>query len=358
MKAAAIVGARPQFVKAGMLSRALRRHMEEIIIHTGQHYDANMSAVFFEQLSLPHPEYELQAGSDTHARQTARMLMELEEILVKEKPDFVLVFGDTNSTLAGSLAAAKLHIPIAHVEAGLRSYNRRMPEEINRVVTDHLSTVLFCPTGTAVGNLKKEGITRHTYMVGDVMCDAVLAYKDVALRQSSVLERLGLVPGSYYLATIHRAENTDNPEHMRAILRALHQLDRPVLVPLHPRTKKCLEKFGLLPLLDGEKLHVMEPLRYLDMLACISQASVVLTDSGGVQKEAYMLHIPCVTMRSETEWVETVAHGGNVLAGADSQRIVAAVEQFKQPVSFRNLFGDGKTADQIAEILMTISPDL
>ncbi len=354
MKVVTIVGARPQFVKAGMLSRKLRQHMQEIIIHTGQHYDDNMSAVFFQQLSLPQPDYELKVGSDTHGRQTGRMLAEIEPILMEVMPDYVLVFGDTNSTLAGSLAASKLHIPIAHVEAGLRSYNRAMPEEINRVLTDHLSDILFCPTAAAMENLQREGIDRHLYVTGDVMCDAVLAYKQVALQQSQVLERTGLTPNNYYLATIHRAENTDNPAHMQAILEALAQLDQPVILPLHPRTRKRIEQHGLHSMLNQKKLHVLEPLRYLDMLACISQASLVLTDSGGVQKEAYMLHTPCVTLREQTEWIETVVNGGNVLAGADRQRIWDAVQQLQRPVMFSNVYGDGHSADSITSILISV----
>lgn len=351
MKIVTIVGARPQFVKAGMLSRALRKYVKEKIIHTGQHYDHNLSAVFFQQLHIPQPDYELHVGSDTHGKQTASMLTEIEAILMKEKPDVVIVFGDTNSTLAGGLAASKLHIPIAHVEAGLRSFDRRMPEEINRVVTDHLSTMLFCPTPAAVTNLQREGIMQPTYMVGDIMYDAVRTYQQTAIQQSVILDRMQLQAGSYCLATIHRAENTDNPEHLRAIFEALGQLDAPVIVPLHPRTRKCLRQYGLISLLHNERLHVLEPLHYLDMLACISQASLVLTDSGGVQKEAYMLHTPCVTLRNETEWVETVAHGGNVLAGADCQRILDAVEQLQKPVAFANIFGDGHTAERIAKIL-------
>lgn len=311
-----IVGARPQFIKAAVVSRALRAQpgVREVLVHTGQHYDDNMSRVFFEELEIPEPDYHLGIGGGTHGQNTGRMLEALEEVLLQERPDWVLVYGDTDSTLAGALAAAKLHIPVAHVEAGLRSFNRRMPEEINRVLTDHVSDLLFAPTEVAVRNLLREGIpSDKIHLVGDVMYDAALYYGEKAERESQVLRRLGLVPKGYVLATLHRAENTDDPERLRVVLQALAQVNKevPVVLPVHPRTRKRAEAFGLDHLL-GEVLAI-EPVGYLDMVMLEKNARVIATDSGGVQKEAFFHRVPCVTLREETEWVELVELGWNRL---------------------------------------------
>lgn len=348
MKVASIVGARPQFVKAACLSKALRAVGKEVLIHTGQHYDRALSSVFFQQLGIPEPDYQLRTGSDTHARQTARMLEGIEAVLIKEQPELVVVYGDTNSTLAASLAAAKLHIPIAHVEAGLRSFNKQMPEEINRIVTDHLSTLHFCPSDNAVSHLAREGIVESVYQVGDIMYDCVLAFRGTALAQSKTVQELELQPRQYALATVHRAENTDSREKLLAILTALANLGRTVVLPLHPRTVSYIKKWGLQHLLASPRLQVCSPLSYLDMLCLLHHAEAVLTDSGGLQKEAYMMQIPCVTLRGETEWRETVQTGWNKLAPPDSvPSIVAAFESIEIPDSSPPVFGDGRTAQAI-----------
>ncbi|OZU88942.1 UDP-N-acetylglucosamine 2-epimerase (non-hydrolyzing) [Virgibacillus indicus] len=353
MKILTVVGARPQFIKASMLSKVLKSNseIEEVIIHTGQHYDDNMSSVFFKQLNLPKPDYYLGIGSGSHGKQTGKMLAELEKVMISENPDLVLVYGDTNSTLAGSLAASKLHIPIAHVESGLRSFNKKMPEEINRLVTDHLSNWLFCPSQAAVKNLKREGIVEEIYQTGDIMYDSVLHFKPQALQQSTILQELSLSKNNYHLATIHRAENTDNPDRLKSILKALQQLKMEIVLPLHPRTKNRIKDYKLTDLISVPHIKVVEPLNYFDMLTIVSEAKVILTDSGGLQKEAYMLQVPCITLRDETEWVETVQSGWNYLAGADTLKIVNAVKAIQVPKKYPPLFGDGKTAQKIKEIL-------
>jgi len=348
MKLVTVIGARPQFIKAAPMCRALRMAHREILVHTGQHYDDSMSAVFFRELGIPEPDVHLGAGGGSHAEQTAKMLTGIEQVLLAEKPDWLLIYGDTNSTLAGALAAAKVHVPIAHVEAGLRSFNRRMPEEVNRVVADHLSALLLCPSDVAVHNLAAEGIIRGVHQVGDVMADALL---DAAARAdaSSVLARHGLAARGYLLATIHRAENTDDPARLAAIVAALGDLDRPILLPLHPRTRKALTAAGLaLP----PRVRACEPLGHLDLVRALRDADLALTDSGGLQKEACWLGVPCVTLRDETEWVETVQCGWNVLVGADRDRIVAAVRAAKRPAERVALYGgDGKASERIAACL-------
>jgi len=345
MKIITVVGARPQFIKSGPVSRALEAGgVNEHVIHTGQHYDLNMSEVFFDALGLRQPDFHLGVGSGTHGSQTGAMLSEIEAILLKEKPDGLLVYGDTNSTLAGALAAAKLHVPVIHVEAGLRSFNRRMPEEINRVLTDHISELLFCPTITAVNHLSSEGITRGVHMVGDVMKDAVDYWQ--ARKPTDVPRTLpsGIAAGEYYLSTVHRAENVDDPTRLNAILRALGQLPLPVILPLHPRTRSILMERGeKLP--DG--VHVIDPVGYLEMLELQAGAKAILTDSGGVQKEAYMLGIPCITLRDETEWVETVQSGWNTLVGANTDAIVRAGVEVRVPRERPELYGDGRASERI-----------
>lgn len=354
MKILTVVGARPQFIKASMFSKAIKSNskMEEIIVHTGQHYDDNMSTVFFKQLNLPKADYYLGVGSGSHGKQTAKMLVELENVMLSVKPDIVLVYGDTNSTLAGSLVASKLHIPIAHVESGLRSFNKKMPEEINRTVTDHLSDWLFCPSQAAVENLTKEGIVKGVYLSGDIMYDSVLHFKPLALQQSTILQELSLTKSNYYLATVHRAENTDHPERLKSIFEALQQLKMNVVLPLHPRTKSKINQFKLTDLISSPHIKIVEPLNYFDMLSLSSQANLILTDSGGLQKEAYMLKIPCITLRDETEWIETVQSGWNHLVGANTQQIINTLNKIQIPNQSPPLFGDGKTAQRISETLL------
>ncbi len=349
MKVLTVVGARPQFVKAWPTSAALRAAgVEEIVVHTGQHYDERMSGQFFTELGLAPPSVNLGVGSGAHGAQTGRMLELIERELEAAKPDWLLVYGDTNSTLSGALAAAKLHIPVAHVEAGLRSFNRRMPEEINRVLTDHVSARLFCPSQKAADNLSREGISAGVHIVGDVMYDALLHFSAVAERQSAIHHTLGLARGNYHLATIHRAENTDDPERLRTLIATLAALDRPCVLPLHPRTRAFLERTGGMP--HSRTLHLLEPVGYLDMLALTRHAHVVFTDSGGLQKEAYWLGTRCITLREETEWVETLQHDWNQLAGTDPARIRAAFQRF--PTGERAPhYGDGRAAEKIVRAL-------
>jgi UDP-N-acetylglucosamine 2-epimerase (non-hydrolysing) len=349
MKVVSVVGARPQFIKIAPVSRELRKNSEEIIIHTGQHYDSELSETFFDELHLPQPDYNLGVGSQTHGYQTAAMLQGIEDILVDTTPDIVLVYGDTNSTLAGALAASKLQIPLAHIEAGLRSYNKAMPEEINRILADHCSDLLFCPTQTAVINLKKENISTHVYLVGDVMYDALLYYRELA-QESHILETLHVNPKEYLLATLHRPSNTDNPDALTRIINGFSHCGYPVVFPVHPRTRKALANSGITP---GEPILITEPVGYLDFLHLESEAAAILTDSGGVQKEAYMLRIPCITLREETEWVETVEDGWNILVGTDTESIVKMAQKFRPTKKQRQHFGDGTAAQQIVQVLNT-----
>jgi UDP-GlcNAc3NAcA epimerase len=345
MKILTVVGARPQFIKLAPLSKILRENgINEIIVHTGQHYDENMNDLFFKELEIPEPDYNLGIGSGNHGEQTGRMLIEIEKIILKENPDLVIVYGDTNSTLAGALAASKLHIKLAHVEAGLRSFNKRMPEEINRVLTDHVSDILFCPTQTAVENLKNEGITKGVYLVGDLMFDALLHFSKISDMKSNILERLNIKPKEYYLATIHRAENTDNYERLKNILTAFSKMDEMVVFPIHPRTRKMINYYGLDGLLENDNVKVIDPVGYLDMLKLEKNAKAILTDSGGVQKEAFWLKVPCITLRDETEWIETVNLGWNRLIGSNVEKILKAVRDLKfgTDVNFDNDFSAKK----------------
>lgn len=353
-----IVGARPQFIKAAAVSRAIldlfSDQIEEKIIHTGQHFDDNMSQVFFDELSIPKPNYHFAISGGSHGAMTGKMLSSIEEALLAEKPDWVLVYGDTNSTLAGALAAVKLHIPVAHVEAGLRSFNMRMPEEVNRIVSDRVSRLLLCPTEAAVDNLRSEGISNGVHNVGDVMYDVAIFYRDKARHHSSILHRLGIFPKTYVLATCHRAENTDAPHRLKEILSALNATAKkmPVILPLHPRTRKITQIYEMTDLLSG--LVVTEPLSFLDMLALEQNARLILTDSGGVQKEAFFYDVPCVTMRDETEWVETITSGWNRLAPPHTGQILKAVDDAlsELPASKPEPYGTGNAAVMILKHIL------
>lgn len=358
MRITTVLGARPQFIKAAPVSHALKElGHSEFMIHTGQHYDYGMSQVFFEELNLPQPEINLGVGSGSHAFQTGCMLVEIEKILLDQKPDFVLVYGDTNSTLAGALAAVKIHVPVAHIEAGLRSYNRCMPEEHNRILADHCADLLFCPTQTAVGNLKTEGIVKNVHWVGDTMYDSVLMYTQLAQERSDILKRLALSPGSYSLVTVHRAYNTDDPDNLGSIVKALCDSEDQFVFPIHPRTRKQLISFGLMDRLSENKNMIMcDPLGYLDMLQLQQNARLILTDSGGMQKEAYFLGVPCITLRPETEWVETVQAGWNVIVSANSDLIRSLINEYDPSCLSRPMtFGDGKAGRKIVEIVSGFS---
>ncbi|MBU4269155.1 MAG: UDP-N-acetylglucosamine 2-epimerase (non-hydrolyzing) [Acidobacteria bacterium] len=353
-----VVGSRPQFIKAAMVSRAIvarnqrgeNQQIIEEIIHTGQHYDENMSDIFFQQMHIPEPAVNLNTGSGSHGEMTGRMLEKIEKEIVMRNPDWVLVYGDTNSTLAGALAAAKLHVSVAHMEAGLRSYNKGMPEEINRILTDHVSSLLFCPTKVAIANLAKEGISRGVHHVGDVMYDASLVFDEIAGVRSRILDTLDLEPGKYLLATVHRAENTDDPTRLQSILSAFSAMNERVVFPIHPRTRSRLDALNLKSNITN--LKFIDPVSFLDMVQLEKNARVILTDSGGVQKEAYFHGVPCVTLRDETEWVETVAAGWNVLAGTDADRIIASTRSLNIPVEHGMLFGDGSAAGKITDLLV------
>jgi len=351
MKIVTIVGARPQFVKCAPLSRELRKEHTEILVHTGQHYDPVMSDVFFSELEIPEPDYHLGVGSGMHGKQTGEILARLEKVLMNEKPDTVILFGDTNSTLAGALAAVKMHIPVAHVEAGLRSFDRTMPEEINRILTDHFSDLLFCPTKNAVDNLKTEGITTNVYLTGDVMADSLLYNKEIAEERSTILSDLDLNSKEYAVATIHRASNTDNRENLTNIVDAFSQLDETIVFPVHPRTQKLLKEYGLYESLSSS-VKLVEPLGFLDFIKLMAHSKMILTDSGGIQKEAYILKIPCITLRENSEWVETIEDGWNVLVGTDKENIFQAVNSFHPSLKLhKDRFGNGDAAEKIAAII-------
>lgn len=350
MKIASIVGARPNFIKLAPLSRELRRRgLDEVIIHTGQHYNYEMDKIFFDDMGIPVPDYHMGIGSGSHGFQTGEMLRKVEEALLAEKPDAVIVFGDTNSTLAGSLAAAKLHITSAHVEAGLRSFDKRMPEEINRVLVDHCSDLLLCPTKTAVDNLRREGITKNVHLTGDVMVDAQKDCERIAENKSHILEDLVLKPKDYYLATVHRASNTDDRDKLMAITEALKDLEN-VVFPCHPRAEKYLREFGLWDDLI-RKIKVIKPVGYLDMLLLEKNAKKIITDSGGVQKEAYLLGIACITLRDETEWVETVEDGWNVLVGPNREKIISLARCFEPSHERQDVFGKGDASIKIVDLV-------
>jgi len=398
MKIVTIVGARPQFIKAAAVSRAIADYniqmadhtigIHEFILHTGQHYDDNMSPVFFKELEIKEPDLNLEVGSGSHGVQTGQMLAGIESTLLDQAPDWVIVYGDTNSTLAGALAASKLFIPIVHVEAGLRSFNRHMPEEINRLLIDHMSHLLFCPTISAVENLRKEGIGNNTSSfevksklrvsnnmdftntkmigshnfqvvmnVGDVMYDSVLHNIKLAMSRSNILEQLKIKSKAYAVATVHRSQNTDNQERLKSIFNALNMIamnGTPVIMPLHPRTKKIVRSLDFFNFSFHPDFQLLDPISYLNMLRLEKEAKIILTDSGGVQKEAFWLNVPCVTLRNETEWQETVTTGWNVLTGADSNRIVQAVETAEPGKRINDLYGDGQAAKQIVRQILNM----
>lgn len=346
-----IAGTRPQLVKIAAVSRVLRESFDEVLVNTGQHYDYNMAGVFFDELNIPKPDYNLGIGSDTHGRQTGKMMIAVEEIVEKEKPDAILVYGDTNSTLAGVIVASKLHIPIIHIEAGLRSYHKEMPEEINRIMTDHVSTLLFAPTDLAVCNLAKESITEGVHQVGDVMYDAVL-YNIALAEEKHSLSDYDLSSGEYVLGTIHRADNTDNENRLEAILKAFSALKEKVFLPLHPRTKSKIESFGLNSILEkANNIEIVEPISYLEMLLLEKHAKAIVTDSGGVQKEAYFAKVPCITLRDQTEWLETIETGWNQLVNPLEVDLAEKLSnlQFGEPIE--DLYGDGNAAEKIVMIL-------
>jgi UDP-N-acetylglucosamine 2-epimerase (non-hydrolysing)/UDP-GlcNAc3NAcA epimerase len=348
MRVLTVVGARPQFIKAAPVSRILRKHHQEFLLHTGQHYDDAMSNLFFRQLEIPSPDKNLEVGSDRQGAQTAAMLSGIEAVAIDYKPDWVLIYGDTNSTLAGALAAAKLHVPLAHVEAGLRSFDRRMPEEVNRVVADHLSSLLLCPTETAVTNLGREGITKGVEMVGDVMYDAFQQNLAIARSGTKVLTDLRLEPSSYQLLTVHRAENVEQLDRLKSILEGVSKSDMPVVFPAHPRTRAVVRSSGVRL---GGNVRIIDPVGYLEMLVLEENAQAIVTDSGGVQKEAYFAGRPCITVRETTEWTETVDAGWNLLVGTDPQAIAKAMREFRPTRERPRVFGDGHAAERVVQAI-------
>jgi UDP-N-acetylglucosamine 2-epimerase (non-hydrolysing)/UDP-GlcNAc3NAcA epimerase len=351
MRIITIIGNRPQFVKAAAVSRRLRERHEELIVHTGQHYDDELSRIFFEELAVPPPDRQLGAGSGTSTSQTVRILAALEPVLAELSPELALVYGDTNSTLAGALASAQAGIPIGHVEAGMRSFDRSMPEELNRVLTDHASQLLLCSTQTAIDNLRGEGIRGRLELVGDVMADVSLAFRDIAEERSRALEERGLEPSSYLVMTAHRPGNVDPPERLDALAALLESLPPPVVFPLHPRTRARLESTGLLNRLEAVAgLELSPPLGYLDFLKLLRHARSVLTDSGGVQKEAYLLGVPCITLRDRTEWVETVEAGWNALVDLDREAALAALER-PPPAERPELYSGGHAGERVRDVV-------
>jgi UDP-N-acetylglucosamine 2-epimerase len=351
MKIVSIVGARPEFIQGSPVSRALRPHHQEILVHTGQHYDYKMSQAFFDELEIPAPDYNLEVGSGQHGQQTAQILARLEEVLLQEQPDLVIIRGDTNSTLAGAIAASKLHIPLAHIEAGERSYDRRMPEEINRVVSDSISNMHFCVSKAAIRNLAKEGVTDCVHWVGDVMYDAMIFNRPIAYRNSNMVESLGLERGGYALVTVHRAANTDDPVRLGQIVNILNNAPEPVVFPAHPRTRKALTHLGAA---FAPHVCVIDPVSYFDMIVLEDNARLIATDSGGVQREAYFLSKPCLTLRDETEWTETVTAGWNRLMPLELNTVLEAWQNFTPPTEQPPIFGDGKAGEKIARLIEEI----
>ena len=352
MRIITVVGARPQFIKCAVVSRALEDRADEVIVHTGQHFDYGMSERFFEELRIPQPAYNLSISGGHHGEMTARMMIALEQTFIAESPDLIMVYGDTNSTLAAAVVAAKMHIPVAHVEAGLRSFNRRMPEEINRIVTDQVSELLFCPTENAVNLLAKEGRTRGVHFVGDVMYDSVLYNLKQARNKMEPVHT-----ANYALATIHRPENTNHVSRMENILRAMSALDIDIVMPLHPRTRQILDTHTQLQACIGKNIKIIEPLSYLEVLVAMANAKLVLTDSGGMQKETYFVGVPCITLRDETEWPETVSAGANVIVGAEHDKIISSATKALGKIKpeaqqASGPFGDGQAGEKIVDIIL------
>lgn len=357
MRILTVIGNRPQFVKAAAVSRVLRQSHDELIVHTGQHYDDELSRVFFEELGVPAPDRQLNAGGGSNTQQTARILGLLEDVLAQAEADLALVYGDTNSTLAGALAAAQARLPVGHVEAGMRSFDREMPEELNRVLADHASDLLLCSTQTAVDNLAREGVAGDVHLVGDVMADVSLAFREIARERSRALEEHGLEPGSYLLATAHRAGNVDDPGRLEQLVALFEALPLRCALPLHPRTAERLRSAGLMERVErAPRLLLLPPLGYLDFTRLAMSARAILTDSGGVQKEAYLLGVPCVTLRDSTEWVETVEAGWNTLVGLDRSAALAAIERPPPGGERPELYGGGRAADRIGEVLGAYTP--
>jgi UDP-N-acetylglucosamine 2-epimerase (non-hydrolysing) len=355
MKIISIVGNRPQFIKVASILMQLKKEHNNILVHTGQHYDKEMSKIFFEELSIPEPRYNLDIRSKTQGSQTGKILIKTERVLMQEKPNLVLVYGDTNSTLAGSLAASKLHIPIGHIESGLRSFDKMMPEEINRIIVDHISNILFCPTQIAVNNLKKEGINKGVYLSGDVMHDVIACNIEIADKKSKILAKLRLKTKSYLLATIHRANNTNIKKNLENIVEAFSKINERIVFPLHPRTKKFLIQHGLYDKLKNtDNVLLIKPVGYLDFISLEKNAKKILTDSGGIQKEAYFLKVPCITLRRNTEWTETVKNGWNTIVGANKKKIIEMAENFRPPNKQRDIFGNKKASMKIKKILTSL----
>jgi len=349
-----IGGARPNFIKIAPLLKEIKkyRQIELILVHSGQHYDFEMSELFFRELRIQKPDYCLGVGSGSHAWQTAKIMEKLEPVFIKEKPNLVIVVGDVNSTLAGALTSAKMGIPVAHIEAGLRSFDKTMPEEINRVLTDHLSDFLFCPTENAAKNLEKEGVKKGIYNVGDITYDTFLKSIKVAQKKSGILKKLKLRPRSYFLLTLHRPQNVDDPESLKKILKALQKNNEKIIFPVHPRTKKSLTRFDKSALSRYSNILFIEPIGFIDMLWLEKNSQKIITDSGGVQKEAYWFKIPCITLRDTTEWIETVRNGWNILVGNNDKKIINAIRKFNPFQKQYNYFGNGKTAEKIVKVLI------
>lgn len=351
MKIVSIIGTRPHFIKCAAITRELRTEHNEVIVNTGQHYDFDLSGVFFDQLNIPTPQYNLGVGSGTHGYQIGQIIMAVEEVLSKEKPDLTLVYGDTNSTLAGALAASKSHVLLGHVEAGVRCWDRSHPEETNRILTDHCSDLLFCPTKTSVDNLIRENVTKGVYLTGDVMVDILLRLRSVA-EQSKILQDLNLGSKEYLIVTVHRPGNTDNQQNLKNIVEALIQIDRTIVFPVHPRTSETLRRYGLYDrLLKNRKIEVVKPLGYLDLIKLMSHADKVITDSGGMEKEAYILKVPCITMLKTTSWPETVEDGWNVVVGCDTEKIVNMARDFKPSGEQTEDYGKGEACKNIVNLI-------
>jgi UDP-N-acetylglucosamine 2-epimerase (non-hydrolysing) len=351
MKIASIIGARPQFVKEMPILREIRKNHSEIIIHSGQHYDYEMSKIFFQDLDIPKPDYNLNVGSGTHGKQTGEMLIRLEKVLLKEKPDLVIISGDTNTTLAGAIAASKLNIRLAHVEAGMRNFDRTVPEEINRILADHVSDILFCSSSASASNLSREGITKNVHIVGDVMIDAIKSSIKIAEKKSGILKKLKLKSRDYLVATVHRAGNTDKKENLREIIGAFIQSGEKIVFPLHPRTEKFLKLYGIDKKIKNTNITITKPLGYMDMLVLEKNARKILTDSGGVQKEACFFNVPCITLLDATEWVETAEKGFNVLTGANRKKILHSIGNFEIRRKYGGIYGNGDAAKKIADVL-------